>query len=253
MKTVRNIIHLDIKGSNVVKGVHTEGLRVVGDPKKMAEKYYKDGADEIVYLDIVASLYRRNLDFDQLKSVSENIFIPFTVGGGIRSISDINNALRAGADKVAINTFAINNPDFLKKAAREFGSQCIVLLIEAKRTAPGKWEAYTDGGREKTAVDAVEWAKRGIELGVGEIQVTSIDSDGTRKGYDIDLIKAITAFSPVPVVAHGGAGKPNDIIMVVEEAKADAVSASSIYHYKIHTVSQVKKALARKKIPVRTI
>src|SRR3989344_2937347 len=185
MKTVRLIPRLDIKGSNIVKGVHTEGLRVVGHPKELALKYYQEGADEIAYMDIVASLYDRNLDFDQLRSVCDNIFIPFTVGGGIRSINDINNALRAGADKVAINTHAIHHPEFLAEAARNFGSQCIVLSIEAKKIRVNKWEAYTEGGRERTSVDVVEWARTAIDLGVGEIMLTSIDQDGTQRGYDM--------------------------------------------------------------------
>src|SRR3989344_1276571 len=179
MKKIRIISRLDIKGPNVAKGVQSEGLRVVGNPRELAFKYYNDGADEIIYMDIVASLYQRNLDFDQLKSVSDNIFIPFTVGGGIRSIGDINNALRAGADKVVINTYAVKNPEFLSEAARKFGAQCIVLSVEAKKIAENKWEAYTDGGRERTGLDAVSWIKKGIELGVGEILITSIDQDGT--------------------------------------------------------------------------
>jgi len=253
MKTVRILSRLDIKGPNVVKGVHIEGLRVVGDPKKLALKYYQDGADEIMYIDVVASLYQRNLDFDQLKSVSENIFIPITVGGGIRSVTDINNALRAGADKVAINTCAIANPNFLKIASREFGSQCVVLSVEAKRIAENKWEAYTEGGRERTGVDAIEWIKRGIDLGVGEILLTSIDNDGTRKGYDVELSKAVSEFAPVPVIVQGGAGHQNDFIGVINEGKADAVSASSIYHYDEFTVRQIKKALFEKQIVVRKI
>lgn len=253
MKTIRIIPRLDIKGPNVVKGVHTEGLRVVGNPKKLALKYYTDGADEIIYLDIVASLYERNLDFDQLKSVTENIFIPFTVGGGIRSTEDINDALRAGADKVAINTYAIKNPKFLTEAAHNFGSQCIVLSVEAKRTGEDKWEAYTEGGRERTNIDVVEWVKKAIKLGAGEIMLTSIDQDGTHNGYDIDLIKKITEFSPVPVIAHGGAGNTKDIVRVIIDGKADAVSASSIYHYNECNISDIKKKLISENIPVRYI
>ncbi len=251
MKTVRIISRLDIKGSNVVKGVHLEGLRVVGEPKKLAYKYYEDGADEIIYVDVVASLYQRNLDFEQLKKVSENIFIPFTVGGGIRSITDINNALRAGADKVAINTFAIFNPVFLKKAATEFGSQCIVLSIEAKKIAENKWEAYTEGGRETTGVDVIEWVKKGIDLGVGEIMLTSIDTEGTKKGFDIELAQAVTSFSSVPVIIHGGAGNQKDFAEVIQKGYTDAVSASSVYHYNDFTVADVKKNLAGKGVLVR--
>src|SRR3989344_4585388 len=179
MKTVRIIPRLDIKGPHVVKGIHLEGLRVIGDPSNLAYKYYRDGADEILYLDIVASLYERNFDFDLLKSVSKKIFIPKTVGGGVRSINDINNALRAGADKIAINTFAVHHPEFITEAVHKFGSQCIALSVEAKKTNDGHWETYTDGGREKTGVDSISWIKKAISLGAGEIIITSIDQDGT--------------------------------------------------------------------------
>jgi len=207
-KNTRIIPLLHIKGPNVVKPVHTEALRVVGNPKELSERYYREGADELIYLDIVASLYQRNLDFDLLRSVTENIFIPVTVGGGIRSIQDINNALRAGADKVAINTYAVHHPEFISAAAKEFGSQCVVLFIEAKKQANGSYEAYTDGGREHSGVDAVEWAKKGIDLGVGEILLSSIDKDGTRKGFDMELMQKVIAFAPIPVIAHGGARLP---------------------------------------------
>lgn len=253
MKKIRLIPRLDIKGPNVVKGVQSEGLRVVGNPRELAFKYYNDGADEIIYMDIVASLYQRNLDFDQLKSVSDNIFIPFTVGGGIRSIGDINNALRAGADKVVINTYAIHHPEFLTEAAKKFGSQCIVLGVDAKRSGDNRWEAYTDGGREKTGVDAIEWLKKAIDLGVGEIMIMSIDQDGTKKGYDLELIKKVTAISPVPVIAHGGAGSFEDILKVINEGGVDAAGAASVYHYGILTISDVKKKLISKKVNVRPV
>jgi len=251
MAKVRIIPRLDVKGPNVVKPVMTEALRIVGNPKLLANKYYKDGADEIVYIDIVASLYGRNLDFDQLRKVSEGIFIPFTVGGGIRSIQDINNVLRSGADKVAINTYAISHPNFLRIAVETFGAQCIVLAVDAKRRAGGRWEAYTDGGREKTGMDVITWIKRGIEQGVGEVLVASIDRDGTRDGYEIDLIRQICSFSPVPVIAHGGAGSFDSIYEVIAAGGADAVSASSVFHYKELSIKQLKKYLKSKKINVR--
>lgn len=253
MKSLRLIARLDVKGPNVVKGVQTEGLRVVGSPQELALKYYAEGADEILYMDIVASLYERNLDFAQLKAVAEKIFIPLTVGGGIRSLQDINDALRAGADKVAINTFALRQPGFLTASARIFGSQCIVLSIEAKKYGSNKWEAYTEGGREKTGVDAVEWAKRAIDLGVGEIIITSIDQDGTRKGYDIDLIKRIAEFAPIPIVVHGGAGNSGHILEAIKESRIDAASASSIYHYNECLISDVKYKLSLKNIPIRKV
>jgi len=251
MKSIRLISRLDIKGSNVVKGVHMEGLRIMGNPKTLALKYYKEGADEILYLDTVASLYERNLDFEQLRDVSENIFIPLTVGGGIRSIQDIKNALRAGADKVAINTYAVRHPQFLTEASFHFGSQCIVLSVEAKKINENKWEVYIEGGREKTGIDVIEWVKKAIDLGVGEIILSSIDQDGTQKGYDVELLKKISDFASIPVIIHGGAGNIEDIVQVIVEGKADAVSASSIYHYNIFSISEIKEKLVSKNIPIR--
>lgn len=253
MKKIRIIPRLDIKGPNVVKGIHCEGLRVVGDPKELAYRYYKDGADEILCMDIVASLYQRNFDFNLLKSISENIFIPITVGGGIRSINDISNALRAGADKVTINTYAVKNPKFLNEAAKKFGSQCIVLSIEAKKKDDGAWEAYTDGGREKTGLDVIQWAKKAIKLGVGEIILTSIDYDGTKKGYDIDLISAVSSFSPVPLIVHGGANNPNSFLDVLERCRPEGLSAASIFHYKDFSIKDVKKYLLNKNLPIRYV
>lgn len=251
MKHIRIIPRLDIKGKNVVKGIQTEGLRIVGKPQGLAEYYYREGADEIAYMDIVASLYRRSLDFDLLKKTSENIFIPFTVGGGIQSLHDINNALRSGADKIAINTYAIKHPKFLTEAANSFGAQCIVLSVEAKKTGPNSWEAYTDGGREHTGVDAIQWIKKAINLGVGEIFLTSIDKDGMRQGYELPLIKAVTAFSPIPVIAHGGARDPDSIYEAITEGAADAVAVGSIFHYKTCTIQKVKDRFINDQINVR--
>ncbi len=251
MKNIRVIAQLNIKGPNVVKPVHTEALRIVGDPKALALKYYQQGADELVYLDIVASLYQRSFDFELLKSVAKDIFIPITVGGGIRSVHDINNALRVGADKVAINTFAIHHPEFITEAAHEFGSQCIVLYIEAKKTAPEKWEVYTDGGREPSQVNAVEWARQAIDRGVGEILLTSIDQDGTRRGYDAELVSAITTFATVPVIVHGGAGSLGSVKKIILESKADAISAASIFHYDELSIPELKKYLSSQGINVR--
>lgn len=248
---VRIIPRLDIKGPNVIKGVQTEGLRVLGSPKELVAKYYQEKADEIIYMDIVASLYQRSIDFDLLKTVTENIFIPFTVGGGIRSIQDINNALRAGADKVAINTYAINNPNFLIEAVRVFGSQCIVLSVEAKKIGDKKWEAYTEGGRQRTNVGAINWIKKAIKLGIGEIIITSIDRDGTKQGYETDLISEITSFAPIPVICHGGAGKMEDFKEVLKDRKIDAVSSSSVFHYNDFSVKTLKKYLFEQKINVR--
>ncbi len=235
----------------MVKGIHCEGLRVVGNPIELASRYYKDGADELLCMDIVASLYQRNFDFDLLRLVADGVFIPITVGGGIRSINDINNALRAGADKVAINTYAVKNPQFLNEAAKKFGSQCIVLSIEAKRKPDGGWEAYTDGGREKTGIDAIHWAKKAIKLGVGEIILTSIDYDGTKKGYDTDLIKEISSLSTVPIVVHGGANGPESFFDILKKCQLEGLSAASIFHYGDYSIKDIKKYLINKKLPIR--
>lgn len=253
MKNIRIIPRLDIKGPNVVKPIQTEALRVVGQPKELAFRYYQAGADELIYLDIVASLYQRNIDFDLLKRVAENIFIPITVGGGIRSIDDINNVLRSGADKVAINTYAVKNPAFINEAVKEFGSQCIVLFVEAKKQTDGKYEVYTDGGREKTGLEAISWIKKAIDLGVGEILLTSVDREGTKQGYDLELLKKVSAFSPVPVIAHGGAGSLESIKEAVTDARVDALGISSVFHYDNLSIAGVKDFLAEHNINVRRI
>ncbi len=250
-KNIRIIPRLDIKGPNVVKPVQTEALRVVGNPKHLALKYYEEGADEIIYMDIVASLYGRNMDLDQLRAVTEGIFIPITVSGGIRSIGDINNALRAGADKVAINTYAIAHPEFIKEAVQTFGAQCIVLSVDAKLQPDGRYEPYTDGGRERTGKEVVAWVKRAIGMGVGEVMIASIDREGTREGYDLRLIKSVTSFAHVPVTVHGGAGTLESVFEAVENGKADAVSVSSIFHYEELSIGKVKNYLHKKRINVR--
>lgn len=251
MKNIRIIPRLDIKGSNVVKPVHTEALRVVGNPKDLVRRYFEDGADEIIYMDIVASLYRRNLDFDLLRLVTDGIFIPVTVGGGIRSIHDVNNALRSGADKVAINTYAIHYPEFITEAAKEFGSQCVVLSVEAKQQSDRMWEAYTDGGREHSGKDVIEWIREGIQRGAGEIMITSIDQDGTLRGYDLELIKKITAFAEVPVIVYGGAGNKEDFKKAVAGGGADAIAAATIFHYQNLSISELKNYLRSENINVR--
>lgn len=251
MVAIRIIPRLDIKGPNVVKGVFTEGLRIVGNPKDLAWRYYHDGADEIMYMDIAASLYQRNLDTILLKSVTDGIFIPVTVGGGIRTVEDIDHVLRAGADKVAINTHAIRNPAFLAKAVHKFGAQCIVLSVEAKKIGPHSWEAYTDGGRERTGADVIRWIKRGIDLGVGEVVITSIDCDGARSGFDTELTKAVTSFAPVPVVVHGGAGKLSTFSDILREARPDALAIASVFHHHDCTIRDVKKYLKKSGFSVR--
>lgn len=229
--TTRVIPRLDIKGPNLVKGVHLEGLRVLGKPEQFAERYYEDGADELLYMDVVASLYGRNSILEIVRRTAQAVFIPLTVGGGIRTLDDIRDVLRAGADKVAINTSAIANPAFVREAAGKFGSSTIVVSIEAIRMPDGSYQAFTDNGRETTGVEAIEWAHRAVESGAGEIMVTSVDREGTGKGFDLALSRAIAASVPVPLIACGGAGSPAHAVEVVLDGLADAVSVASILHY----------------------
>jgi len=228
---IRIIPRLDIKGPNLVKGIHFEGLRVLGKPEFYAKHYYENGADELIFMDAVASLYGRNSLLGIIEKTSREIFIPLTVGGGLRSVGDIREVLRAGADKVAINTAAVKRPELIREASRAFGSSTIVLSIEAIKTAGGGYEAYTDYGREGTGLDALDWAIKGAELGAGEIMVTSIDREGTGKGLDLELIRAIAEALPIPVIASGGAGRVNDVAEAAKVGKADAVALASLLHY----------------------
>jgi len=247
---VRIIPRLDIKNNTIVKGIHLEGLRVIGVPGERARKYYEEGADEILYMDAVASLYERNSLQEIIRKTAEDVFVPMTVGGGIRSIEDIRAILRAGADKVAVNTAAIKRPEFIREAAGTFGSQCIVASIEAKKISEGKWEAYIDTGRESTGVDAVEWARRLQELGAGELLVTSIDREGTRRGFEIPLIKAIADTLSIPVIACGGCGEPAHIAALLEQTHVSAVACASIFHYDVASIPEVKGYLAGRQVPV---
>ncbi|QJB56577.1 imidazole glycerol phosphate synthase cyclase subunit [Pseudodesulfovibrio sp. zrk46] len=227
----RIIPRLDIKGPNLVKGIHFEGLRVLGKPEDFAQYYYNEGADELFFQDAVASLYDRNSLHDIISSTSSQILIPLCVGGGLRNVEDIRKVLRAGADKVAINTEAIKRPEFIREAASTFGSSTIVVSIEAVRRGDGKWEALIEYGRETTGVDALEWAKQAHSLGAGELMVTSIDQEGTGKGYDLELTRQIAESVSIPVIAGGGCGSPADAAQSVVEGKADAVSMASVLHY----------------------
>ena len=228
---VRIIPKLDIKGPNLVKGIHFEGLRVLGKPEDFARYYYENGADELFYMDAVASLYGRNSLLDIVEKASREIFVPLTVGGGLRSIDDIRTVLRAGADKISINTAAVGRPGLIREAARAFGSSTIVVSIEAIRKPDGTYEAYVDYGRQKTGLDAFEWAIKAVELGAGELVVTSINNEGTGKGFDLELTRRIAESVPVPVIASGGAGRLGHIGEVIRDGKADAVSIASIVHY----------------------
>ncbi|MDP6086445.1 MAG: imidazole glycerol phosphate synthase cyclase subunit [Nitrospinota bacterium] len=228
---IRIIARLDIKGPNLVKGIHLEGLRVLGKPERFARYYYENGADELLYMDVVASLYGRNSLLDIVRRTSREIFIPLTVGGGLRSLEDIQAVLRAGADKVSLNTAAIARPELIREAARRFGSSTVVVSIEAIRQADGTYEAFTNNGRDQTRADAMEWALRAAELGAGEIIVTSIDLEGTGQGFDLELTRKIAESVSIPVIACGGGGKPGDVYEAVTRGKADAVCVASLLHY----------------------
>lgn len=240
MKNIRLIARFDIKGPNLIKAVNLEGLRVIGSPNEHALRYYLQGADELIYMDCVASLYGRNHLGDIVRSAAENIFVPMTVGGGIRSVDDATQILRQGADKVAVNTAVVANPQLITDIARRFGSQCMVLSIEAKQVGSERWEVYTDNGRERTGLDVIEWVKRGVAMGAGEVLLTSVDREGTRKGFDVELVKAVTAEVSVPVIASGGMGKPGDILAVVNDGGADAVAMADILHYKRASIGDVR-------------
>lgn len=229
--TVRLISRLDIKGPNLVKGIHLEGLRVLGKPEAFARRYYEQGVDELIYLDAVASLYGRNSLLEIVERTAREIFIPLCVGGGLRTVDDIRRALRAGADKVALNSAALRRPELISEASRAFGSSTIVVQIDAIRRQGGGWEALMDGGRETSDADVETWAKRAIELGAGELLLTSVDQEGTAQGLDLDLIKRVSSASPVPVIACGGAGKPADVLAAISEGSADAVAVASLVHY----------------------
>jgi cyclase len=231
MKTVRIIPRLDIKGPNLVKGIHLEGLRVLGKPADFAKYYYEHGADELMFMDVVASLYERNSLHNIISETAKKIFIPITVGGGLRTISDIKEVLRVGADKVCLNTAAIKNPNLIKEASRMFGSSTIVIAIEAIKESDGKYLAYTDNGREFTGIDVFEWAQKVDELGAGEIVITSVDKEGTGQGFDSELISKLSSLISIPLIAHGGAGKKEHIVDIINKANVSAIMTSSLFHY----------------------
>ena len=246
---------LDVKEGRVVKGVKFQNLRDAGDPVEVARQYDAERADELVFLDITASHEKRDILLDVVTRTAEEVFMPLTVGGGVRTTDDIRILLKSGADKVSLNTRAVENPAVLREGAGKFGSQCIVLAIDAKRRDaqdPSKgWEVFTHGGRTPTGKDAVEWARQGVELGAGEILLTSMDRDGTKNGYDLELTRAISESVPVPVIASGGVGNLDHLAEGILEGKADAVLAASIFHYREYSVRQAKEHLKSKGIPVR--
>jgi imidazole glycerol-phosphate synthase subunit HisF len=246
----RLIARLDVKGPTLIKGVHLEGLRVIGNPEEHARAYYEQGADEILYIDIVASLYGRSKLADIVRKAAHDIFVPMTVGGGVRTSDDAHDLLRAGADKIAINTAAVRTPGLITEVARRFGSQCMVLSIEAKRQSD-HWEAYTDCGRERSGLDVVEWARKGVALGAGEILLTSVDREGTREGFDVELVRAVTSEVNVPVIASGGMGRAEDAVTVIRQGNADAVAMADILHHKRSTLPQIREHLQSAGVEVR--
>ena len=251
MFTKRIIPCLDVNNGRVVKGVNFVQLRDAGDPVEIAKAYDKAGADELVFLDITASSDARGTVVDMVRKVAENVFIPFTVGGGIRTVDDFKKLLREGADKISVNSAAIDRPELIREAAEKFGSQCVVVAIDAKRRADGGWNIYKHGGRLDTGIDAVEWAKKVEALGAGEILLTSMDCDGTKAGYDLELTRAIADAVSIPVIASGGAGTLEHFYDALTEGGADAALAASLFHYKELEISQVKDYLADKGISVR--
>ena len=266
MLTKRIIPCLDVDAGRVVKGVRFVDLRDAGDPAELASLYDREGGDELVFLDITASSQARDTMVDVVRRVSQEVFIPLTVGGGIRTVDDMRRLLRAGADKVSINTAAVNDPGLVTAGAGRFGSQCVVVAIDAKRVgtvdtvaeadglglaADSRWEVYTHGGRTPTGLDAVRWAKRAVELGAGEILLTSMDTDGRQEGYDLELTRAISGSLPIPVIASGGAGNLEHLYEAFTDGKADAVLAASIFHFGMYSIAQAKEYLEDKGVPVR--
>ena len=254
MLTKRIIPCLDVKGGRVVKGTSFIQLRDAGDPVELAAFYYKAGADELVFLDISATPEGRDTMVDVVERISKEVFMPLTVGGGLRNTGDVRRMLRAGADKVSINTAAVLTPSLIKEGANKFGNQCIVVAIDAKRLEDSqepRWEVYTYSGQQPTGIDALSWAKRAVAMGAGELLLTSIDADGHRAGYDIELTRAISEAVTVPVIASGGAGTLEDLYQALVAGKADAVLAASIFHYGTHSIRETKEYLAAKGMPIR--
>lgn len=247
---IRLIPRLDIKGANLIKGVKLEGLRKLGSPNEFARAYYQQGADELLYMDAVASLYGRNSLTELIKETVKSVFIPITVGGGIRSLDDAREILRAGADKVAVNTAVVKNPALINQMAETFGSQCVVLSVEAIKQTSGHWLAFTDNGREHTGLDVVEWVQEAVERGAGEILLTSVDKEGGRKGYDLDLIHAVSNVVNVPIIASGGMGVAEDGLDAVSKG-ADAVAMADILHFKRSSVNEIRSTFLKAGIDVR--
>ncbi len=251
MHTKRIIPCLDVKNGRVVKGTNFVGLRDAGDPVELAKRYDKERCDELVFLDITASNEQRDTIVQVAESCASQVFIPFTIGGGIRTPEDMKRMLKAGADKTSVNTAAVKNPDLIRQGAEIFGRQCVVLAVDARKTGEARWEVYVNGGRTPTSIDVIDWVKRGTELGAGEILLTSMDADGTKDGYDIPLTKAVAEAVEVPVIASGGAGRLEHFYDVLTLGKADAVLAASVFHYGQFSIRQVKEYLKSRGIEMR--
>lgn len=251
MLTKRIIPCLDVTAGRVVKGVNFVELKDAGDPVEIARRYNDQGADELTFLDITASSDQRDLILNIIEDVSSQVFIPLTVGGGVRTVEDVRRLLNAGADKVSINTSAVTNPQLVADASSRYGSQCIVVAIDAKQVSPGQWQVFTHGGRNATGLEVIEWAKKMAQLGAGEILLTSMDKDGTKSGFDLELTRAVSDAVNIPVIASGGVGNLQHLADGVQQGHADAVLAASIFHYGEYTVQQAKKFMSERNIPVR--
>lgn len=247
----RVIARLDIKGDNVVRGIHLEGLRVVGKPEEMADRYCREGIDELVFIDTVATLYGRNNTLAVVERTARHAFLPLTVGGGIRTLQDVEAVLRVGGDKITVNSAAVRRPGFITDIAHAFGSQCVVVAVESKRCAPGRWTVMIENGRESTGLDVVSWAKQCEELGAGEIMLTSIDRDGTRQGYDLALTSAVADVVNIPVIAGGGPGKVEHVTEIFQQGQADAAALGTLLHFRLASIADVKRGLTDAGISIR--
>jgi imidazole glycerol-phosphate synthase subunit HisF len=251
MHPIRIIPRLDIKGSDVVKGIQLEGVRRVGLPGELARKYYAEGADEIIFIDSVASLYGRNSILSVIEDTAKDVFVPLTVGGGLRSVDDIRLALRSGADKVALNTAAVHRPDLIREAAETFGSQCIVLSVQAMKREDQSWEVYTDNARERTHKNISEWIEEAVDKGAGEILLTSINQEGSKRGFDLELYREIYSLVDVPIIACGGAGESGHVVQLIQDECVDAVACAAIFHYGHTSIQELKHDLSTHNITVR--
>ena len=245
MRKVRLIARLDIKSSNLIKAIHLEGLRIVGDPNTFAKKYYQEGVDELIFMDCVATLYGRNNLSNIIKKATKDVFIPITVGGGIRTLEDVKKILNCGADKVAVNTAAVKNPNFISELANSIGSQSVVLSVEAKKRDNNQWEVYTSNGRDPTGLNVFEWIKKAVHLGIGEILLTSVDNEGTRKGFDIDLMSKASQLTDIPIIASGGLGEIKHLDEAIMVGKIDAIATADAIHYKRISVSELKNTISK--------